>query len=121
MGRLFSSSTFLAGVFTLLVLILGARAGIDVPALAAAAVPIAVGIKEAMRRRADADLDGYKLHAALERDRMQFQGDRDERFREEMLEAQRNRPPSPLDKFVEAIAEQVPKRHGEPGARFDFG
>jgi hypothetical protein len=53
-GRLFGSSTFLSAVLAIVASIACAHYGIPLDPLLAAALPVAVGVKEAGRRRADA-------------------------------------------------------------------
>jgi len=77
--RTLASSTFMSGAAAVASTIVAQQHGVEIPAGLAAAVPIAVGFKEAVRRRAAADLEAKREQLILDRD--ELEAFRDERRR----------------------------------------
>jgi len=79
-GRTLTSSTFLSGAAAA-----ASSVALDVPPAVAAAVPIAVAFKEAVRRRAEADLERTRAQVAdSEEERREYR-------RERILDGRRRR------------------------------
>ncbi len=72
LGRTLTSSTFLSGAAAA-----ASSVALDVPPAVAAAVPIAVAFKEAIRRRAEVDLERTRAEIAdSEEERREFRCER---------------------------------------------
>ena len=62
-ARTFTSSTFLSGLVSIAAGAVAQHNGWDVPPAVQAAIPLAVGWKEAVRRRGEVDLERAKIES----------------------------------------------------------
>lgn len=66
LARALTSSTVWGGLLTLGAQIIASKHGVEVPPALLAAIPVAVGYKEAARRKADSELAQVEAHRAAD-------------------------------------------------------